>query len=201
MNEQGPQEAHNEEAWQRYIAAERRELQMRREGRLARILGRPPAPRVYRGAEAHRRGGPAQGGRGLDGAHGRTRGDNLQAHRRARPGGPAGEDKGGGQADRVDRGAAGQAPSSASPRSDRPGGPIGPEPLGLLPRRSLPGTGMNSLGAELYGNIPIGEHAGRGAPAAWARGRQIPTTTHGKPTCTPSVRSSQSVPRARCAVP
>ena len=38
MDEQGPQEAHNEEAWQRYIEAERREVQMRREGHLARIL-------------------------------------------------------------------------------------------------------------------------------------------------------------------
>jgi hypothetical protein len=40
MDEHPPQqEAHNQEAWQSYIAAERRELQMRREGHLARILG------------------------------------------------------------------------------------------------------------------------------------------------------------------
>ena len=39
MDEQGPQEAHNEEAWESYMAAERREIQMRREGHLARILG------------------------------------------------------------------------------------------------------------------------------------------------------------------
>jgi hypothetical protein len=40
MDEHGPQqEAHNQEAWESYIAAERRELQMRREGHLAKILG------------------------------------------------------------------------------------------------------------------------------------------------------------------
>jgi hypothetical protein len=39
MDEQGPQEAHNQEAWESYIAAERRELALRREGHLARILG------------------------------------------------------------------------------------------------------------------------------------------------------------------
>jgi hypothetical protein len=34
------EEAHNEEAWERYMEAERRELQMRREGHLAKLLGR-----------------------------------------------------------------------------------------------------------------------------------------------------------------
>jgi hypothetical protein len=40
MDEQGgPQEEAHEEAWERYMEAERRELQMRREGHLAKILG------------------------------------------------------------------------------------------------------------------------------------------------------------------
>jgi hypothetical protein len=40
MEEQGSREARNEEAWALYTEAERRELQMRREGHLARMLGR-----------------------------------------------------------------------------------------------------------------------------------------------------------------
>jgi hypothetical protein len=40
MDEQGPREAH-EQAWERYMEAERRELQMRKEGHLAKILGGP----------------------------------------------------------------------------------------------------------------------------------------------------------------
>jgi hypothetical protein len=39
MDEQGPQEEAHEEAWERYMEAERRELQLRREGHLAKILG------------------------------------------------------------------------------------------------------------------------------------------------------------------
>jgi hypothetical protein len=40
MDEQSAQEeAHNEQAWEHYMEAERRELQMRREGHLARLLG------------------------------------------------------------------------------------------------------------------------------------------------------------------
>lgn len=39
MDEHGPQEARNEEAWERYMEAERQELQMRREGHLAKLLG------------------------------------------------------------------------------------------------------------------------------------------------------------------
>jgi hypothetical protein len=39
MGEQGPQGMDNEEAWERFMKAERRELQMRREGHLAKILG------------------------------------------------------------------------------------------------------------------------------------------------------------------
>ena len=39
MNEQAPREGHNQEAWERYIGAERRELQLRREGHLAKLLG------------------------------------------------------------------------------------------------------------------------------------------------------------------
>jgi hypothetical protein len=41
MNERGPhEEAHNEEAWRLYMEAERRELRMRQEGHLAKLLGR-----------------------------------------------------------------------------------------------------------------------------------------------------------------
>ena len=39
MDEQGPREARNEEAWELYIEAERREVKMRREGHLAKMLG------------------------------------------------------------------------------------------------------------------------------------------------------------------
>jgi hypothetical protein len=39
MDEQGPREPHNRQAWERYMEAERQELQMRREGHLARLLG------------------------------------------------------------------------------------------------------------------------------------------------------------------
>jgi hypothetical protein len=40
MDEQGPQEeAYNQEAWELLMEAERHELQMRREGHLAKILG------------------------------------------------------------------------------------------------------------------------------------------------------------------
>jgi hypothetical protein len=41
MDEQGSQGAHNEEAWEHYIEAERRELEMRQEGHLAKMLGAP----------------------------------------------------------------------------------------------------------------------------------------------------------------
>jgi hypothetical protein len=41
MDEQGARELYNEEAWGRYMQAERRELQLRREGHLAKLLGRP----------------------------------------------------------------------------------------------------------------------------------------------------------------
>ena len=41
MEEQGTQEeARNEEAWRLYLAAERRELRMRQEGHIAKLLGR-----------------------------------------------------------------------------------------------------------------------------------------------------------------
>ena len=40
MDEQQRCEAHSE-AWESYIAAERRELELRREGHLAKLLGRP----------------------------------------------------------------------------------------------------------------------------------------------------------------
>jgi hypothetical protein len=48
MDEHGGQEeeekeekAHNEQAWERYMEAERRELEMRQEGHLAKLLGFP----------------------------------------------------------------------------------------------------------------------------------------------------------------
>jgi len=41
MNEPGKVEVHNEEAWERYLEAEKRELEMRQEGHLARILDGP----------------------------------------------------------------------------------------------------------------------------------------------------------------
>jgi hypothetical protein len=41
MAAQGPQEVHTEEAWERYIEAERRELEMRQGGHLAKMLGAP----------------------------------------------------------------------------------------------------------------------------------------------------------------
>ena len=39
MDEQGPREARHKQAWGRYMEAERREVEMRREDHLARILG------------------------------------------------------------------------------------------------------------------------------------------------------------------
>ena len=41
MNEPGKVEVHNEKAWERYLEAEKRELVMRREGHLAKILDGP----------------------------------------------------------------------------------------------------------------------------------------------------------------
>jgi hypothetical protein len=41
MNEPGKVEVYNEQAWERYLEAEKRELEMRREGHLARILDGP----------------------------------------------------------------------------------------------------------------------------------------------------------------
>jgi hypothetical protein len=38
INDEG-HEAHNQQAWERYIAAERQELEQRRSGHLARLLG------------------------------------------------------------------------------------------------------------------------------------------------------------------
>jgi hypothetical protein len=40
VDEQGSQQAHNEEAWALYMEAERKELQMRKGGHLAKMLGR-----------------------------------------------------------------------------------------------------------------------------------------------------------------
>jgi hypothetical protein len=41
MNEPGKVEVHNEEAWERYLEAEKRELELRQEGHLAKILDGP----------------------------------------------------------------------------------------------------------------------------------------------------------------
>ena len=41
MHESGKVEVHNEKAWERYLEAEKRELEMRQEGHLAKILDGP----------------------------------------------------------------------------------------------------------------------------------------------------------------
>jgi hypothetical protein len=41
MNEPGEVEVQNEEAWERYLEAEKRELELRQEGHLAKILDGP----------------------------------------------------------------------------------------------------------------------------------------------------------------
>jgi hypothetical protein len=41
INEPGKVEVHNEKAWERYLGAEKRELEMRQEGHLAKILDGP----------------------------------------------------------------------------------------------------------------------------------------------------------------
>jgi hypothetical protein len=41
MDEQVGPEVHSQEAWERYMEAERREVRMRREGHLAKMLGAP----------------------------------------------------------------------------------------------------------------------------------------------------------------
>lgn len=41
LSESGRVELHNEEAWERFLEAERRELEMRKEGHLAKLLGDP----------------------------------------------------------------------------------------------------------------------------------------------------------------
>jgi hypothetical protein len=41
MNEPGKVDVHNEKAWERYLEAEKRELELRQEGHLAKILDGP----------------------------------------------------------------------------------------------------------------------------------------------------------------